>query len=286
MAKNETPTGGKFASIPFKVLADACDSLNAVLEEKELHIRTVGTKKDAIIEKFVARIGDVIAAKADNQLPADVCAFYNTYLLKVAEGARPFSSKTAKAMKVEGVEPATVVPPAEITPAPTKKGLTKKNTAPKITPAAAPAPAPAAGKSGQPKVLLRKTPAPAAPVTPTPSGKSLGLKTTGGKSLPVQNGKKSGLKSDVPPPKKDGKKGGPQRGRGNGMVARAVHLYVVDGITDTKDIAAVIDKEFPNTNNRSTIGHVRCILGNIPDGYLVKKAAPAKALSKGLSLKK
>jgi len=243
------------AAIPFKLMCDAIDTLNGVLEDKAMHLKTIGTKKEVLIEQFVSRINDVIEAKADGQLPESVCAFYNTYLLPVAQGARPFSSKKAKGAKAatESVPTKDAAKPADTKKAGTPAATKPAKVEPKKETPAAPAAAP--GK----KFPMKK---PAATPTGTPPAKG-GFK----KGTPLTaGGKKTGLKADVPPPKKDGKKTSVKRG--SGMVKRLVGLYVIDGITDSKELAVIIDKEFPNTKNRSTIGHVRCILGNIPDGYL------------------
>lgn len=273
--------------IPFKALCDAVVSLNGVLEDKTLHIKTVAAKKETIVESFVERIADVIAAKADHQLPADVCAFYQNFLVNNAEKARPFTNKKVIAMlkALKESEGGTAADQSTAAPAsPSGKGGKKEqapSAATKTNPVSTPAlkkknTAPAASEAPAKKVLVRKNPA----NLQKPQGQSSPPKPTGlaGKksgTLTNQGGKQSGLKLKVTPgaEKKDPKKGSGRRGRGTGMVDRAVHLYVVDGITDSKAIAAVIDKEFPGTNNRSTISHVRCILGAIPDGYLkpVKK---------------
>ena len=269
--------------IPFKALCDAVVELNGVIEDKTLHIRTVGCKKEDIVAKFVERISDVIQAKADDQLPQNVCSFYQNFLVNQAEKARPFTNKKVIAM-LKALKKAQEGAAAE--PEPTAphvaKGGNKKTalqSSAAVDPKAGPAPstrlkkkttAPVASEAPAKKILVRKNPANALKGNAsTPPAKKGGLTMVQG------GGKKSGLKIQptVGAQKKDPKKGAGRSGRGTGMVNRAVQLYVVEGITGSKHIAAVIDKEFPNTNNRSTISHVRCILGAIPDGYLkpVKK---------------
>lgn len=268
-------------AIPFKALCDAVASLNGVLEDKKMHIKTVGVKKEAVVAGFVERISDVIEAKADQDLPADVCAFYQNFLVNKAEKARPFTNKKVIAMLKAMKAPEGAAETSQLQ-TPSGKGAKKdatpsaapasKKTSPVSTPALKKTTAPATSAPAK-KVLVRKNAANTTKVDPAAS--STPAKKGGGLTL-NQNGKKSGLKAKPVAPgdgKKDPKKGSGRRGRGTGMVDRAVHLYVVEGITDSKAIAAVIDKEFPGTNNRSTISHVRCILGAIPAGHLkpVKK---------------
>lgn len=268
-----TAPTGKYAEINYKELVAAVEAMNEVMDQPEFKIKIVAAKKEDIISKFVSNMAAVIKEGQEAQLPEIVREFYQTRLLPVADNARPFGKSTEQRIQEKNKK--------------NKEAAMKKKA--EKTEAAAPvektAPLAKSKKEETKKFVIRKSGSDEAKPVSTQK------KTSNKAAAPVKEAatKKDGKKgagvaptAATPAVKKDGKKSsetGTRRSRGNGMVARAVELYVVQGITDTKDIAAVIDKEFPGTNNRSTIGHVRCILGNIPKGFL-KKPAPTPAAGK------
>ena len=245
------------AAIPYKELVAAAEAMNEVLDQPEFKIKTVGTKKEHIITKFIENIALVVEEGVEDQLPEIVRNFYQERLLPVADGARPFrQDKTQRIAEKSEKE-------KERNAMKTEKKTGKKAAAKESPPAEAK------------KFVMRKATGEKKAVVEKKTEKKTGKKAAAASTEKVARkpGRPAGTGKKTPA--KKGEEGTTRKTnrRGQGLVARAVELYVMHGITETKAIAEYLDKEFPDTKNRSTIGHVRCILAHIPKGYLKIEAA-------------